>query len=119
MQNATPRRRLQERIVLTRGTLDITLPTFAGPYPSEPMDELTADDIAARRIYLTLAGPKPFSDPLGEMIPSTTSTETPDSPQHARHRRRYHAGRIRRQLEALAQMTGNTRLLAALRQSHP
>lgn len=83
------------------------------------MDGLTRDDIAARRIYRTLAGPKPFSDPLGDLIPSTTSPETPDSPQHARHRRRSRASRIRRQLQALAQMTGNQRLLAALRQSHP
>lgn len=83
------------------------------------MDELTADDIAARRIWITLDGPKPFSDPLGDMIPSTTSLETPDSPQQARYRHRSKAQRIRRQLEALATLTRNLPLLSALRQSHP
>lgn len=83
------------------------------------MDGLTSDDIAARRIHRTLAGPKPFSDPLGRLIAPTVPPEPADSPDSAKYRRRQHRLRVRRSLELLAILTGNESLQRALAHSHP
>lgn len=77
-------------------------------------DSLTADDIAAHRIYLTMAGPCPPSNVLGRLIPSTTSLEAADSPDAARYRKHRQRLRVRRQLELLALLTHNKSLSLAL-----
>ncbi len=83
------------------------------------MDDVTSDDIAARRIHRTLAGPKPYSDPLGRLIAPTIPPEPADSPDSAKYRRRQARLRVRRSLELLALLTHNDRLAAALAHSHP
>ena len=80
-------------------------------------DSLTPDDIAAHRIYVTLAGPQPPINVLGRLIPSTMSQEPADSPGAARYRKRRQRLRVRRQLELLAVLTQNRPLASAIARS--